>query len=146
MNACSIEDGKGNTMSLSNEMASQHWEYCALVSYASEMPDEPGSWLCRVSYFTTQGVKTVQLREHGSPFPTDVFERAMAQLGAGGWELVSLQHELVRNNINVTGERFLATVHTGYSYSPFGVAYFKRPTESGRAIDEPPIVIEAWDG
>jgi hypothetical protein len=67
----------------------------------------------------------------------------MAQLGAGGWELVSLQHELVRNNAQVVNEQFLASVHTGYSFAPFGVAYFKRPVEPGRAIDEPAIVIDS---
>lgn len=128
-------------MSQSHDTALSQWEYCALVSHTSEAPDAPATWMCRVSYFTMDGVRSVQLREHGSIFPADVFERAIAQLGAGGWELVSLQHELVRNNVNVTGEQFLATVHTGYSFSPFGVAYFKRPVEDGRSIDQPAIVV-----
>lgn len=117
------------------------WEYCALVSHASTQPDSAGRWLCRVSYFSRDGVRTRQLRDEHQPAPTDVFERAMAQLGTGGWELVSLQHELVRNNVNITGEEFLATVHTGYAFSPFGVAYFKRPVIDGRSIDSPEISI-----
>jgi hypothetical protein len=118
------------------------WEFCALVSHAVErIEDQPG-WLCRVSYFTREGVVTRQLREPHALEPTDAFERAMAQLGTGGWELVSLDHELVRINAAVDSERLLATVHTGYGFAPFGVAYFKRRVEPGRAIDEPAIVIE----
>jgi hypothetical protein len=94
-----------------------------------------------VSYFTSGGIVTRQLREPHLHEPIDVFERAMAQLGAGGWELVSLHHELIRLNAVVDSERLLATVHTGYGFSPFGVAYFKRPVESDRAIDKPAIAI-----
>jgi hypothetical protein len=82
------------------------------------------------------------LREPHALEPTDVFERAMAQLGAGGWELVSLQHELVRLNTTIASEQYLGSVHTGYGFAPFGVAYFKRPIEPGRAIDDPAIVID----
>jgi hypothetical protein len=85
----------------------RQWEYCALVSHAGEGVDGESGWLCRVSYFAPDGTCTRQLREPHSPFPTDVFERAMAQLGAGGWELVALSHELVRNNASVASERFL---------------------------------------
>jgi hypothetical protein len=123
------------------DQMSTQWEFCALVSHAAERSEEQPGWLCRVSYFTSDGVVTRQLREPHSFEPTDAFERAMAQLGAGDWELVSLQHELVRLNAAVESEQFLATVHTGYGFAPFGVAYFKRPVEPGRAIDEPPIVI-----
>jgi hypothetical protein len=119
-----------------------HWEFCALVSHATEIPAEGSSWSCRVTYFTPGGVLTRQLRDPHLLEPTDIFERAMAQLGTGGWELISLHHELVRLNTVVDSENLLATVHTGYGFSPFGVAYFKRPIEPGRAIDEPAIVIE----
>jgi hypothetical protein len=121
---------------------SGQWEYCSLVSHGVErMEDQPG-WLCRVSYFTQHGVETRQLREAHALFPTDVFERAMAHLGAGGWEIVSLQHELVDLNTTVADAHFMASVHTGFGFSPFGVAYFKRLVEPGRAIDEPAFTIE----
>lgn len=115
------------------------WEYCALVSHAVESEDGEPGWRCRISYFTADGVRTVQLREPLDPFPTDSFERAMAQLGAGGWELVSLDHELVRTNIAVGEGAFVAAVHTGYGFASFGVAYFKRPVREGRPIDEPAV-------
>jgi hypothetical protein len=130
-------------MNQDQAVQAKQWEYCALVSHASEAGDDRGAWICRISYFTRNGVKTLPLREHGNMFPSDVFERAMAQLGAGEWELVSHQHELVRTNTNIAGEQFLATVHTGYSFSPFGVAYFKRQIEPDRKIDEPKVVIES---
>ena len=122
-------------------MATQ-WEFCALVSHAAEQIEDQPGWLCRVSYFTTGGVVTRQLRDPHATEPTDTFERAMAQLGAGGWELVSFQHELVRLNTTIASEQYLGSVHTGYGFSPFGVAYFKRQTEQERAIDEPAIVID----
>jgi hypothetical protein len=117
------------------------WEFCAVVSHATSTTRGQVDWICRVSYFTQAGVRTVILHDTGIAAPTDVFERALAQLGAGGWELVSIDHELVRDVTPITGERFLASVETGYSFSPFGVAYLKRPLMPGRRIDEPPIEI-----
>ena len=127
-------------MSMNPDSREQKWEYCALVSHASEDRRAPQTWACRVSYFSTDGVKTSRVQDIGEAYPSDVFERALAQLGNAGWELVSLHHELVRNNMNISGEEFLATVHTGYTFSPFGVAYLKRPVQTGRAIDQPPVV------
>lgn len=119
------------------------WEYCALVSHAAEGPDGQPGWRCRLTYFTADGTLTSQLKEPASDGIADVFERAVAQLGAGGWELVSLQHELVRNNLCVEGAQYVAAVHTGYGLSAFGAAYFKRPVEPGRPIDVPGVAVEA---
>lgn len=129
-------------MSRNSGNAEHSWEYCALVSHASEDRRSPQTWACRISYFALEGVMTSHVQNVGEAYPSDTFERALAQLGRAGWELVSLHHELVRNNMNVTGEEFLATIHTGYSFSPFGVAYLKRPVQAGRAIDQPPVVWE----
>lgn len=120
---------------------SQQWEYCALVSHAAGTEDQPHGWRCRVSYFTPDGTRTRDLRRLDDAGPPDVFERALAQLGAGGWELVSIQHELVRNNMGIEGEQFLATVHTGYSFAAYATAYLKRPVVAGRPIDEPAVTI-----
>lgn len=120
----------------------QGWEYCALVSHATADHEQQTGWTCRVSYFTDSGVITRHLKDPHSLEPTDVFERAMAQLGAGGWELVSLQHQLVSENLRIPHEQHLASVHVGYTLSPFGAAYFKRAIEGGRAIDEPEIVLD----
>lgn len=119
------------------------WEYCALVSHAVETEDEGEGWLCRISYFTPAGVRTIRLREPLDPVPTDAFERALAQLGVGGWELVSLDHELVRTNVAVGEGSFVASIHTGYGFAAFGVAYLKRPVRDGRAIDEPAVSVGA---
>lgn len=121
------------------------WEYCALVSHAADAPDGQPGWRCRLSYFTSDGALTRELKEPGSNGIADVFERAMARLGAGGWELVSLQHELVRNNLCVEGAQYVAAVHTGYGLSAFAAAYFKRAVEPGRAIDVPAVAGEAED-
>ncbi len=120
---------------------SRTWEYCSLVSHGAEGEAGEIGWLCRVTYFTSDGAKTRQLRERMDAEPSDVFERAMAQLGAGGWELVSLQHQLVRDKLHVEREGFGADVPVGFSFSSFGVAYFKRRQKSDRPIDKPEIVI-----
>ncbi|HET9016737.1 MAG TPA: hypothetical protein VFN57_14150 [Thermomicrobiaceae bacterium] len=117
------------------------WEYCALVSHAADGPDGEPGWRCRLTYFTPEGAQTIQLKEPSSNGVADVFERAMAQLGAGGWELVSLQHELVRNNLRVEGPQYLAAIHTGYGLSAFGAAYFKRPRQPERPIDVPRVAV-----
>lgn len=120
---------------------SQQWEYCSLVSHADvDAAGTPG-WRCRVTYFTPEGTSSRQLKAVAEGEPADVFERAMAQLGAGGWELVTLAHELVRNNECIQHPQYVAAVHTGYGFSAYGVAYFKRPVEHGRPIDAPPIAI-----
>ena len=120
---------------------SHQWEYCALVSHASVDHERQAGWTCRVSYFTSDGVITRLVKDPHTLEPTDSFERAMAELGAGGWELVSLQHQLVSEHLRIPHEQYLASVQVGYSFSPFGVAYFKRAIEPGRAIDEPHISI-----
>lgn len=120
----------------------ERWEYCSLVSHAVELPDGSTGWVCRVSYMTRHGVVTRQLREPDDEQATDVFERAMALLGLGGWELVSVQNELVRDNIAVEARGFFATVPAGYSLSAYGAAWFRRPVVEARAIDEPLLLIE----
>lgn len=122
---------------------SRKWEYCSLVSHAMETEDGEAGWLCRVTYFTPDGARTRQLREPLSDEPVDVFERAMAQLGAGGWELVSLRHQLVRDSSHLEREGVEADIPVGYSFSSFGVAYFKRRMKSDRPIDEPAVLITA---
>ena len=120
---------------------SQKWEYCSLVSHGVETDEGELGWLCRVTYFGPDGATARQLKDAMSDDPPDVFERAMAQLGAGGWELVSLQHQLVNDRVHLQSGQVSSDVTVGYSFSSFGVAYFKRPTEDDRPIDEPAIVV-----
>ena len=120
---------------------SRTWEYCSLVSHGTETEDGNVGWICRVTYFTADGAKTRYLKQPLGEQPSDVFERAMAQLGAGGWELVSIQHQLVRDNLHVEREGVGADIPVGFSFSSFGVAYFKRRQKSGRPIDHPPVLV-----
>ncbi len=123
-------------------VVSRSWEYCSLVSHGVETEEGEIGWLCRITYFTSDGAKTVQLKEPTSDQPPDVFERAMAQLGAGGWELVSLQHPLVSDRVHLQTGQVAADVTVGFSFSSFGVAYFKRRAKGDRLIDDPAVVIQ----
>ncbi len=124
---------------------SRKWEFCSLVSHGVlDESGEPG-WLCRITYFRPDGAVTRQLKDPANAQPVDVFERAMAQLGLGGWELVSLQHQLVRDNLRVEGEGVTADVPVGFSFSSFGVAYFKRRVKEGRPIEQPAVVVAVSD-
>ena len=120
---------------------SRKWEYCSLVSHGVDTDGGETGWLCRVTYFTPDGAKTVQLKEPTSDQPPDVFERAMAQLGDGGWELVSLQHPLVSDRVHLQNGQVTADVTVGFSFSSFGVGYFKRRAKADRPINEPAVVV-----
>lgn len=120
---------------------SRTWEYCSLVSHGLENEGDELRWLCRVTYFTCEGSTTRQLKSPEDDGPSDTFERAMAQLGAGGWELVTLQHQLVQDNLHLEKQGVSADVLVGFSFSSFGVAYFKRRQKPDRPIDEPTVVI-----
>lgn len=120
---------------------SRKWEYCSLVSHGIEAEGDELQWLCRVTYFTPEGATSRVLKspeDDGSP---DTFERAMAQLGTGGWELVTLQHQLVQDSLHLERQGVGVDVPVGLSFSSFGVAYFKRRRKPDRPIGEPAIVI-----
>jgi hypothetical protein len=59
----------------------------------------------------------------------DPWERAIAQLGEGGWELVSVQHANSAGDMGGGGEIDHANA----------VAYFKRRKAEGRGIEEPAL-------
>jgi hypothetical protein len=115
-------------------MSTYHWEYCALVSHADAGAEDRPGWRCRVSFFTPEGMVTRPLHDPEQPGRDDVFERTLAELGMGGWELISLQHELVPAAERPGGDGHL-------TFSAFGVAYLKRPVEPGRPIHEPVIAL-----
>lgn len=107
------------------------WEYCELGLWG--FPDDEGVLLsgpgwhscdCSIRYYTVDGVVRRQLAE-GRPLSIDPFPKAMALLGAAGWELVSVQHD---------------SVEVQYLFGR-KIAYFKRPVVAGRAINEPELVI-----
>ncbi len=124
-------------------MAEQQWEYCQLSVY--DRNEHSGlfggkkgrSYDCRVHYFGPAGIKHNQLTELGklvfSP-PVNPFSEAMGLMGAASWELVSVQHGNVVTEYTGQGIRG-EIVH--YSI----VAYFKRPVQPGRAVDEPKLVL-----
>ena len=61
------------------------------------------------------------------------FAKALAQLGARGWELVSVQHG------NAHGGQFKLEAQTLVLDNK--IAYLKRAVQAGRKVNEPPLEI-----
>lgn len=123
-------------------MAEQQYEYCQLwLKEAVEMkPGFRDKWLrgishdCSINYCSSVGQENRRQLSvsNASPIGFDPFLKAMALLGTFGWELVSVQHG---NGSNGTGSSWHSLEWDN------AVAYFKRPVISGRAVDEPKLVL-----
>lgn len=117
------------------------WEYCelGLVEVKEHKgvlrggPDMRWSYDCHIRYYTVDGAVPRQLTIIDQQLPFNPFTKAMALLGAAGWELVSVQH----GNAYGGTQPFASTALIGNNR----VAYFKRPVVAGRAISEPELVI-----
>jgi len=118
-------------------MPTQQWEFCRLyVSNEQELKGKGRSFELGVYYLGSEA-KSYQLAELGKQiFQSNPFPKAMGLLGAAGWELVSVQHGLLTTRWNAAG----AVLEQANWFTEI-VAYFKRPVEPGRAIDEPKIVL-----
>jgi hypothetical protein len=113
-------------------MAEQQWEHCEL---GLEHTQEPGllgkNWryACFINYCSPNGdILSYRLSELAKGLPFNPFMKAMGLLGAGGWELVSIQHA------NTVGDWIAWS-------NRVRVAYFKRPSVPGRAVNEPKLSI-----
>ncbi len=105
------------------------WEYCELWLVEAEWNHKKQQWSydCSIRYHTVDGAAPRQLALPDQPLTINPFAKAMALLGAAGWEMVSAQHGNTAN-----GDIY---------WWKSRVAYFKRPVVAGRAITEPELVI-----
>jgi hypothetical protein len=114
----------------------QKWEYCRL--YLWGMTNSAGKgYSCNlnITYLSSNGVTGERLGEIDKQFfPLNPFEKALGGLGAMGWELVSIDYGLT-NSLN-------GGINIGFNVNTNNaIAFFKRPVESGRAVDEPKLKI-----
>ena len=133
----------------------QQWEYCALVrQYPATTADTPDittitteeeadalilrllhQYDCFVTYFTVDdpGTHVVALARHRDPPGAfDPFTKAMALLGAAGWELVTILDGEPRS----AALRFPSSPSLRQELPRSRTACFKRPVQEGRAVDE----------
>jgi hypothetical protein len=106
-------------------MEEKSWEYCELrLDNILErggmlLPGEGTGYDCSIRYYTLDGHLYTELSNADKGISYNPFSRAMAILGANGWELVS--------------------IHIGDYDDSWGhkVAFLKRLIISGRKVNEP---------
>ncbi len=117
-------------------MAEQQWEYCRLWLDGTKAHEKflggvKGiGYNCSIIYADINGSEIreqLTTLEQASPF--NPFYMAMARLGGVGWECISVQHR----DHNVTQASY-----GGLMWNDV-VAYFKRPAQPGRKVNEPRI-------
>lgn len=109
------------------------WEHCQLLLLDVEGKGEGARYHLGIRYFGA-GSKTLSWieGERAQNWMINPWEEAVAGLGRGGWELVSAQHANVAGDMGGGG----ALSHDN------AVAYFKRPAQPDRAIDEPALELD----
>jgi hypothetical protein len=117
-------------------MSETQWEYCELSVTGSSVPWGQKDHAYRGTLFfcgPEQQHRTVVIGDLKKPVPINPFRSITAQLGERGWELVSVQHGMYEDGPGGTSQLLRFDNR---------VAYFKRPVRAGRAVDQPPLVIE----
>jgi hypothetical protein len=124
----------------------QQWEYCQLILSSWYYDANERKWFYNVGirYFGAQGgYYTLAEYDTVEPYKTikkykgwsyNPWQYAIGLLGTGGWEMVSVQHGNFERNIGSGGGgKGIVQDET--------VAYFKRPIQPGRRVDEPKLVL-----
>jgi len=125
------------------------WEYCRL-SIADAKQHVKGGILgiggevqgfgynSSLTYYSISGETiTEKLTTNTEPTNLRPFSTAMGLLGAGGWELVSIQHgNLAATSKGTTPDTTLYWDTISWNCV---VAYFKRLVVAGRAVNEPQV-------
>jgi hypothetical protein len=120
-------------------MVGQQWKYCQLWLTDSKHQVTGGvikkeqhfwSYDCQIRYYFPYGDQIFhKMANLDRSLPFEPFVKAMGLLGAAGWELVSIQH------------RIDTTITAGWMRWNNCVAYFKRPSLPGRAVNDPKLSI-----
>jgi hypothetical protein len=103
----------------------EQWEFCQLI-FTGASQQEGRWWADLTIYYIGEPNRSAQLSTTDSSkgkswaTATGPWRAALAKLGLGGWELVSVQHGPEAND---------------------AVAYLKRGVQAGRSVNNPEIVI-----
>ena len=125
-------------------MHDDQWEYCVLVMDEAKHhgktlgvfgEDKGTGYECRVIYYDTAGDSIVQqISSKDKPLGFNPFAKALALLGAAGWELVAVQHGILIGAGNVSPTWKWDTLSWNNK-----VCYLKRHILQGRAVNEPKL-------
>jgi hypothetical protein len=120
-----------------DDVREPRWEFCQL--FLDGRWEHKLQWYydLTISYIGDSGVVDEVLAStdprNSRPFPENPWNIAMGKLGALGWELVAVQH-------SDRAVRSTQAQEFGISNS-WAIAYFKRKVRSGRAVNEPKLVL-----
>ena len=130
-------------------MAEQRWEYCQLVILTSNAkregfmgpPDyEYCSYDAYVRYIFPDGSqKRIPLANPKEYMTFNPFYKAFGQLGASGWELVSIQHS--SEWTDGPDQKAIGEPVRSWLRGDNAFAYFKRLSMPGRPVDQPKLNI-----
>jgi hypothetical protein len=122
-------------------MAETKWEFCELIlaGYKFDKGRQTWSYNCDLYYHCPDGKYIyLELGTIKKPLPYNPWGKALGILGGFGWELVSVQYgNVVSGGVRVLGWDYEEPTLNRQSR----VAYLKRPSISGRATDEPKLVL-----
>ena len=110
----------------------KQWEYCSLVLLRIVQKRDDRYYELGIRYLGDEAASRMLSEAEGSlarKWEYSPWQRAIAELGEGGWELVSTQHANSSGDMGTGGE----IDHSN------AIAYFKRPKVAGRRIDDPPL-------
>jgi hypothetical protein len=112
------------------------WEYCCLWLDGDEKAGDGRRYDLFILYLgaTLRRVELAGRGRGGRVWDYNPFYGAIAQLGQDGWELVTVQHGDSSHTPMLTELQMAGGLRDYHM-----VAYFKRPAQSGRDVDEPPL-------
>lgn len=114
-------------------MTEDRWEYCLLTLWHTFQRGPDWYSNITVQFLGAQGGHwplslTTQEDRDAKPWPFNPWGLAVAKLGEGGWELVTVQHA---NNRGAMDSSLSMVSHAN------ATAYFKRRQLDGRLVTEP---------
>lgn len=109
------------------------WEYCQLIADGRRDADGKAYYDVDLHFLGPQG-RSRRIAERDGPaanaWSSNPWKQCIGLLGLGGWEMVSIQHGDYAGRLDGSTIAWNTVV-----------AYFRRPVEPGRPIDDPRITL-----
>ena len=102
-------------------MSDVRWQYCQLWLKTLETHGETVKAELSIDYIGDGFVSSLKLSGKDTHWLRNPFYLAIAELGAGGWELVTIEH--------------------GHAGGWAAWAFFKRPLAENRRVDQPKLTL-----